>query len=146
MCITQRRETICCLLSAVLVRRAVWGADGKAVSLFWQQPGELFSQESCGTDNGSEKWLPQLEVIVVLGGLADVLDKLESASLQSASGDAVTFFHLSSGKGNLLCQKKYCLRWYSMQKQEWWWPTATCFLLGTTSFRNLSLFLELCQK
>lgn len=75
-----RRETICCLLFAVLVRRYVWGADGKAVSLFWQQTGGLFSQEvSYGIDNGSEEWLPQLEVIVVLAGSADVLGRLESA-------------------------------------------------------------------
>lgn len=71
-----RRETICCLLCAVLVRRYAWGADGKAESLFWQQPGGLFSQEiSYGIDNRSEK----LEVILALAGLADVLGRLESA-------------------------------------------------------------------
>lgn len=78
-CVDQR-ETICCLLCAVLMRRAVWGADGKAVSRFWQQPSRLFSQEvSYGIDNGSEKWLPQLEVRLVLAGLSDVPDRLESA-------------------------------------------------------------------
>lgn len=124
-----------------------WGCFGRS------QVGGLFSQEiSYGVVNGSERWLPQLYVRLVLAGSSDVLDRLESAitsdSLQSISGELDAFFIWTVAKEICLAKEMLLEVVFSLAVRSRVGVSVACrdclFLLEITLFWNLNLFLELC--
>lgn len=71
-------STLCCSGEKSCVRRGWESSESALAAARWA----VLLGDKYGIDDGSEKWLPQLEVILVLAGLADVLDRLDSAIIR----------------------------------------------------------------